>query len=195
MGHQLTDDRSRISVAFGETLGRQVPRFLIFSGLSTVVALVTGYLLYQVLGFGQAWRYGVSVGVSALVGMVVSFVLNRRYTFARSGRPLGDEMRTFLIVALGGLALTVGLSTLFRDWLLPWLTGLLVPEAWRDALNLELIAHVGAVGLVAFYSFLGHKYLSFGLGIRGGLKLDGRATRGHRTQRPMESRWHCVWHD
>lgn len=174
MEQRLTNDRSRMRATLGETLGRQVPRFLIFSGLSTVVALITGYLLYQVLGFGQAWRYSVSVGVSALVGMVVSFVLNRRYTFARSGRPIGDEMRTFLIVALGGLALTVGLSTLFRDWLLPWLAGLLAPEAWRNALNLELIAHVGAVGLVAFYSFLGHKYLSFGSGIRRGLRLGRR---------------------
>jgi hypothetical protein len=37
---------------------------------------------------------------------------------------------------------------------------------WRPALNLDLLAQVGAVGLVGLYSFLTHNYLSFGQGIR-----------------------------
>jgi len=135
----------------------QVARFILFSGVAAVANIGSGYLLYTLLGFKTGWRYGISVALAFLVGMGVSFTLNRSHTFAPSGRRLHKELLTFFLVSLGGLLLTVALSNLLRGLLLTRLP---------DAVNPELAAHAVAVGLVALYSFTAHKLFSFGRGIR-----------------------------
>ena len=145
---------------------RQVTRFLLFSGLAAAVNIGSGYLLYTLAGFKEGWRYGVSVGLAFLLGVGVSFLFNRRFTFASSGRRLEAELRTFFLVSIGGLLLTVTLSHLLRDVLLPWLLEASIPILiTRADINLDLAGHVAAVGLVAFYSFVAHKLFSFGHGI------------------------------
>ena len=65
---------------------RQLVRFALFSGTAAAVNLATGYLLYEILGYSSGFLYGLSVAVAFLAGMVVSYLLNRRYTFALAGR-------------------------------------------------------------------------------------------------------------
>jgi putative flippase GtrA len=151
---------------YHQSVFEQVPLFLLCSGIAALANLTAGYLLYQGLGLNQGRLYGLSVALAALVGMSVSFVLNRHLTFERSGRRARDEMQTFFLVSVIGLGLTVGVSHLLRGLVLPALLLTLGLTDWRPALNLELLAHAGAVGLVGLYSFLAHKYLSFGQGIR-----------------------------
>ena len=129
-----------------KALIQQVMRFVLFSGTAAVVNLAAGYLLYEILGYSAGFLYGMSVAIAFLAGMFVSFLLNRRFTFELAGRRVRDEMRTFLFVSIGGLLLTVGLSTLFRDQLLPWLLNMLLDDpAQRFRVNLEVVSHGAAV--------------------------------------------------
>ncbi|NEV63257.1 GtrA family protein [Thiorhodococcus minor] len=158
-----------MSSLISRRLPKELVLFIVFSGSAAIANLTTGYVLYSVLGLSQGWHYALSVALAFLVGMGVSFSLNRRYTFRRAGRRLHDELRTFLIVSLVGLVLTVAVSSELRDSLLPALLARLPSGASLGQINIEVLAHVGAVGIVAGYSFLAHKFLSFGHGIRQAL--------------------------
>ncbi|MBJ3763665.1 GtrA family protein [Maribius pontilimi] len=132
-----------------------VLRFLCFSGCAALVNLVTGYLLYGVLGLDASFEYAVSVAIAFVAGMGVSFVLNRAYTFDASGRAAQDELRDFFLVSLGGLLLTTLLAQAI------W-SGLRVTSLAEGApVPTQSLAHVAAVGLTAFYSFFAHKHISF----------------------------------
>ena len=86
-------------------------------------------------------------------------------------------MRTFVVVSLGGLLLTVAIATSLRATLTPWLIALLAPETLlaRLAGDGEATSHFLAIGLVAFYSFTSHRLFTFDKGISYYLKrLLGR---------------------
>ena len=130
--------------------------FLICSGIAALVNIAVGFLLYGMAGLDGPVLYPLSVAIAFLSGMGVSFVLNRRYTYPPSGRSPRAELPDFLAVSMGGLMLTTALSYLFLTYgaaaVVRLSLGLLPPES---------AAHVAAVGLTAFYSFLAHKHISF----------------------------------
>ena len=145
---------------------RQLIRFLLFSGTAALANLGAGYVFYEVFGYAEGVQYSISVAMAFFVGMLVSFWLNRHYTFDPSGRHISDEMRTFFLVSLGGLFLTVSLASALRNFLLPWALDIgWIGIVTQEHVNQEAISHLVAVGLVAGYSFFAHKYLSFGKGV------------------------------
>lgn len=130
--------------------------FLLCSGLAALINLVVGYLLYSTVGLDSQIGYAVSISLAFLVGMTVSFVLNRQFTYAPSGRAPLQELADFLMVSLVGLLLTTSVALLLirssRDVMLIVLPTALLPET---------IAHLCAVAVTAVYSFLAHKHISF----------------------------------
>jgi putative flippase GtrA len=96
----------------------------------------------------------VSVITGMIVGTVLSFFLNRRYTFAVSDEPVGPQAVRFAIAASGAalLALVFAEGTLAL-WQLagsPWLTRA-GAEGW---------AHVAAIGLNTVYGFVAMKFFA-----------------------------------
>lgn len=134
-------------------------RFLLCSGLAALVNLLVGYFLYGILGFDNGIAFALSVAVAFISGMGVSFALNRRFTYAASGRSKRFELRDFLGVSVVGLALTTGLAY--------WLdatahrTLASIVSSLPGAVLPETLAHIIAVGLTAIYSFFAHKLISF----------------------------------
>ena len=131
-------------------------RFLLCSGLAAAVNIAVGYLLYGVLGFDGSVGYAVSVALAFVMGMGVSFVLNRAFTYDPSGRHPKEEIRDFFFVSLVGLGLTTLMAHLFLAGL-KWLSA----EAGGLPIRPETTAHVMAVGFTAFYSFFAHMHVSF----------------------------------
>ncbi|WP_323781410.1 GtrA family protein [Thalassovita sp.] len=131
-------------------------KFLICSGLAAAVNLMTGYLLYAVMGFNDPVEYAASVAVAFVMGMAVSFILNRAYTYDPSGRHPKEEVRDFFLVSVVGLGLTTLSAYLF-------LTGFHWASAdqWGLPVAPEATAHIMAVGFTAFYSFFAHRHVSF----------------------------------
>jgi putative flippase GtrA len=174
MAAERTDDRegggqARLARSFAST---QFLRFLLFSGLAAAANFLVGLFFYNFLGWDGAWGYKLAVMLGFTAGMVVSFCLNRAFTFARSGRRLHQEMRTFLIVSLGGLLLTVVIAASLRSFVTPWLIALMPDDTLvgRLAGDSEATSHFLAIGLVAFYSFTSHRLFTFDKGISHYLK-------------------------
>ncbi|MBD3666199.1 GtrA family protein [Sulfitobacter aestuariivivens] len=143
--------------------------FLVCSGIAALVNIAVGYLLYGYGGLDSPALYAFSVATAFLAGMVVSFILNRRFTYAPSGRRAASELPDFLMVSIGGLLLTTGLSFVFFTY-----GGAALERLTMSILPPETSAHMSAIGLTALYSFLAHKHVSFR---RGPLALWRRGAR------------------
>ncbi|WP_373049687.1 GtrA family protein [Thalassovita aquimarina] len=154
MGHTRSVRRPRFSSDARKAV--MFVKFLLCSGLAAAVNLAAGYLFYGVLGFNGTLGYPVSVALAFVMGMGVSFILNRAYTYDPSGRHPKEELRDFFFVSVFGLALTTMMARLFLSGL-KWLA----VGQWGLPVALEVAAHVMAVGLTAFYSFFAHRHVSF----------------------------------
>jgi putative flippase GtrA len=156
-------------------------QFLLYLAISSVAALVNllvGFSLYGLLGLSAGPLYAISVAIGYLAGMAVNWSLNRAVTFRKSGRRKSSEIRTFSVVAVIGLLLTVAFAAGFRISFAPYITELVVRQHWAPALSTETTAQVMAVAIVAVYSFLGHKWFTFNRGIRfQAARLAGLVTR------------------
>ena len=105
--------------------------YLAISSIAAMVNLLVGFSLYALLGLSAGSLYALSVAIGYLAGMVVNWSLNRVFTFPGSGRRKLSELRTFVVVALIGLLLTVALAAGFRSTLAPYIA--------------ELVARAGSV--------------------------------------------------
>ena len=150
----------------------QFLRYLLFSGAAAVTNFIVGLLLYEVAGWDGPISYKSAVTLGFLAGMMVSYLLNRSYTFSRSGRRAHQEVRTFFVVSLGGLLLAVIIASGLRAGPIPWAAEVLdgAPLLGPLLAQSEASAHALAIGLVAFYSFACHKFLTFDQGITAALK-------------------------
>ena len=148
--------------------------YLVISSIAAIVNFLVGFSLYALLGLSVGSLYALSVAIGYLAGMVVNWSLNRVFTFPNSGRRRLSEIRTFLVVALIGLLLTVALAAGFRSTLAPYIAELVARAGWLPAPSVETTAQVMAVAMVGVYSFLGHKWLTFAHGIRFQVSRLGR---------------------
>jgi putative flippase GtrA len=135
-----------------QDLTHQIVTFSLLSGLAALVNIGSRIILSTFLSFQ------IAVSGAYVLGMILNFILNKRFTFPDGPRKTMAELRTFSCIALFGLFLTNLLSAGF----------LLLYSAIISASNqfIETIAHISAVGLVGIYSFLGHKYFSYRQGLR-----------------------------
>ena len=171
-------------------IGRQFGLFLLLSGFAAAVNLAVGSALYALLGRRGSATYAFSVSAGYLAGMAISFSLNRTFTFERDGRNCLPQLQSFLLVAWVGLILNTGVALTLR-WFATTVLGISQATSigW---IRVDSGAHASAIGLVAVYSFLAHKHLTFGGGVRAGLaRLLGMDGARHPIQatapRPTES--------
>ena len=130
--------------SIGHRLALLTRQFAAFFGVGVVAAVVHYGLL---IGLVEAWRVDpVPAALAGYVaGGVVSYALNRRFTY-RSNRPHAEATWRFALVAVVGFFLTWGFMHAFTRWLgLPYLPAQLV-----------------TTGVVLFWSFLAHKLWTFG---------------------------------
>jgi putative flippase GtrA len=148
---------------------RRFATFIVFGGLAAVVNLGVGKMLYSVPSFASVVPYWLAVAAGALSGLAVNFTLNYAFNFKYGGRPAAAQLRTFIVVALGGGVLMV----LIAHGLV-WLAGkfgLTAPlEVAGVTLQIGFIAHVIATGVLTFYSFAAHSLFSFNVGLRARLR-------------------------
>jgi putative flippase GtrA len=139
--------------------------FLVFGGLAALVNLLVGRALYTLPGPAAFLPFWVAVLIGAASGLLVNFGLNYAFNFRYRGRSALAQLRTFVVVALGGVGLTALLASVLLE-LAYWagLTEGLTLFGWH--LSTPFLSHAGATALVTFYSFAGHSVLSFNAGLR-----------------------------
>ena len=95
--------------------------------------------------------FPVAVGLSYFVGMATAFLLNRRFVFPRSTRPMDKQIRDFTLTNLCFYPV-VWFSAI-------WLNELLIRLGW--SLYREALAHAVAISIPALATFLIYKLLAF----------------------------------
>jgi putative flippase GtrA len=141
--------------------------FLAFGGAAAIANLATGRILYGPdLG---AWiPYWCATAIAAATGLVVNFALNHAFNFRFRHRPAAHQFRTFCAVSGLGILLTSGLSSALRALLESSLGQQF--QFLGTTIDADFGGHFLAVGLVAFYSYPAHRFLSFNIGIRARLR-------------------------
>ena len=133
-------------------LSRQFGTFLLVGGLSAVVNFLSGAAVRLVST--SALAYGVSLVVGMVVGTVVSFFLNRHFTFRVSDEPAGPQAIRFALVAVGAIVI----AAVFGEVVLA-IWGL-AGSPWMTRATVEALAHVGAIGLNTIYGFVAMKFFA-----------------------------------
>lgn len=120
----------------------QLFKFLVSGGTATLVHLGTFYLLSSVVGM---W-YGSATTIGFLLGFVVSFTLQKYWTFQESSKKgVHKQAGLFFVLQIGNLALNFLLMVVLVG-------GMGIPE---------LIAQVCVLGFLAGCTFVTSKLFIF----------------------------------
>jgi putative flippase GtrA len=124
-------------------------RFVLFvaAGGASVVANFLSRI-----AFNHWVDYSVAVALAYLVGMVVAFVLMRRFVFDAGGRSLRPQVLKFTAVNAWGFVQTLVISLLLARWVLP---------AVGIVSHAEEIGHFLGLSLLALTSYVLHRMATF----------------------------------
>jgi putative flippase GtrA len=115
--------------------------YVIFASIATLVDLS---LLYSLTELGNMWYFhSAIIGYSA--GMIVNYVLNKYFNFKNYSKRIVSQFGIFTAVAMVGLGLNQLIIYLLVEF----------ADVWYMA------AKIIAIGIVMFWSFFGHKQLTF----------------------------------
>jgi putative flippase GtrA len=117
--------------------------YVLYAGIATLVDLG---VLYALTEYAGVW-YLFSAVISYCAGMVTNFTLNKYLNFRNKSRKIVQQFGIFAIVAVVGL----GLNQLILAVLVE------VFKLWY------MYAKLISIAIVMFWSFFGHKKLTFGI--------------------------------
>lgn len=115
--------------------------YVIFAGFAALVDLS---LLYSLTEFLRVW-YFYSAAFSYLVGMIINYSLNKYLNFRNRSKKIIPQFGLFATVALIGLGLNQLIIYILVEFINLW----------------YMFAKFIAIFIVMFWSFYGHKKLTF----------------------------------
>ena len=119
----------------------QFIRYSLFGGIATIVDWGLFYLFNYWLGI----HYAFSVSVSYFCGTITNFTLNKYYNFKNNYKNIIKQYSLFLVIALIGLLITLGLMSFFIE-----------------ILKLSaIISRIIATAIVLIYNYFGQKNITF----------------------------------
>tara|TARA_Y200000002_G_scaffold381029_1_gene393931 strand:+ start:2309 stop:2752 length:444 start_codon:yes stop_codon:yes gene_type:complete len=133
------------------SLRKEFTLFILAGSTAALINIISRIILTIFLNFE------ISIFLSYLIGMAASFVLQRKYVFRSTKKSYKRSIAAFLLVNLVGLAQVWIVSLLIRFWLINFITSVSI---------VEFIAHCFGIGIPAFTSYFGHKYITFGNKVR-----------------------------
>ncbi|HVY19439.1 MAG TPA: GtrA family protein [Bauldia sp.] len=125
---------------------KQFAGFVIVGGVAAVANVGARILLSEVM------RFEAAVVVAYCIGVMVAFVLNRRFVFPESSSPHGKALGRFIGVNVIALAQVYAVSVLLARLVFPAIGFGFYPET---------IAHILGVASPVLTSFLLHKNYTF----------------------------------
>ncbi|MFT4414459.1 GtrA family protein [Fredinandcohnia humi] len=130
-------------------LGHSFVRFLLVGVVNTIVGLSFMYLFLLVFQF----NYWASTFMGNAIGAVVSYFLNKRFTF-QSNVPMGSSMIRFVLVIVGCYLLSYKVGLDMTGWILAKVNFL--PNDYID----EVAVLVGS-GLYTITNYAGQRFFVF----------------------------------
>lgn len=147
-------------------------RYVVSAGAASLVdfVIVQSLLLLPALQAGLPFALAIVAG--ALAGMIVNFLLSRRFVFQAADGMLGRQVQRFVLISLSTLLLRIVVAfafvALFGLPIFAFIAGLPI-----DAPATRL-ASILAMGLVTLYSYFAHKHISFASGLGVARRLPVR---------------------
>jgi putative flippase GtrA len=124
-------------------------QFLIFLITGGIAALVN---FGSRLALSSYFNFSTSIIIAYIIGMIVAYILSRKFVFIGSQQALKMSVIYFTLVNVVAIIQTWLISMYFAYYLLPYF----------DIVGHSLeISHAAGVIFPVFTSYLGHKYLSF----------------------------------
>jgi len=125
---------------------RQFGWFLLAGGIAALANWLSRF------AFNVVMSYAAAIAAAYAVGMAVAFLLNKRYVFPYSQRPLAAEMSFFVLFNLTAFPVVWAIAYVLGERLLPSL----LPRQLALALG-----HGCAVAVPALVNFVLHKLITF----------------------------------
>ena len=121
-------------------------KFMIVGVVNTLVGIAVMFFCFNVL----AWSYWVSSALNYMVGSIVSYLLNKRYTFQQKGNDWHTVWK-FIVNVSVCYVLAYGLAKPFVAWLLSGVTTNIQGNA---ALFVGMVLFVG-------FNYIGQRFWAF----------------------------------
>lgn len=134
-------------------MGREVGVFLVVGATCAAANFGSGALIRHLRGPGPL-DYEASVVGGFIVGTVLSFMLNRRFTFRVDDEPMLPQAVRFALAALTGMALSALLAPVLLR-----LVRAIAPSGLTPELAEEL-GHFATIGAVTVFSFVAIKFFA-----------------------------------
>ncbi len=128
---------------------RQFTRFVLAGGIAALLHWLSRF------AFSLFMSYALAIAAAYAVGMAVAFVLNKRYVFPHSQRPLAAEISFFVL--FNGAAFPF-------VWVAAYVLGEWVFSAWMPRELALALGHGCGVALPVLVTFVLHRSVTF----RGG---------------------------
>ena len=125
---------------------RQFILFLITGGTSAIINIFSRIIL------SNFFRFEIAILISYGIGMLIAFILAKRFVFLNSNKSIKKSFPAFALVNLISVLQTFFVSIFIKKWLIIFFDNLLF---------IELISHTCGLGILVFTSFYGHKYITF----------------------------------
>jgi len=149
---------------------KQALKFGIIGAVNTLVDFGILNLLMWVSGITMGVFFAVFKGISFLVAVGNSYILNKRWTFKDKGESNVEKGGKFLLISLGGMLINVGTASLVVNLISPieflvslggtvlGLVGISMsdPQIWAN------MSAVLATAVSLIWNFTGYKFLVFG---------------------------------
>ena len=121
-------------------------KFMLVGVVNTLVGIAVMFFCFNVL----AWSYWVSSALNYMVGSIVSYLLNKRYTFQQKGNDW-HTVWIFIVNVSVCYVLAYGLAKPFVAWLLSGVTTNIQGNA---ALFVGMVLFVG-------FNYIGQRFWAF----------------------------------
>lgn len=121
-------------------------KFILVGVVNTLVGIAVMFFCFNVL----AWSYWVSSALNYMVGSIVSYLLNKRYTFQQKGNDWHTVWK-FIVNVSVCYVLAYGLAKPFVEWLLSGVTTNIQGNA---ALFVGMVLFVG-------FNYIGQRFWAF----------------------------------
>lgn len=149
------------NTSFFKKLIAQFGKFILVGIMNTLVDLIILNTETILSGVKQGPGYAIQKGASFLVAVIMSYFLNKKWTFQDNSQAEGGKkFSQFLFISVIGMIINVTVATLAVTYLKPIINSSLHLSFLTDQAWVSVGALCGtAIGLI--WNFIGYKFIVF----------------------------------
>jgi putative flippase GtrA len=135
---------------------KQVAKFVAVGVLNTAIDFIVLNILMFATDIKTGIGYSVFKGISFIVAVINSYVLNRIWTFKSNEKKAGREFAQFFAVSAVGFAINVGVASL--------VVNVISPHFPVSGISQTIWANIGALAATfcaMVWNFVGYKFFVF----------------------------------